>query len=264
MASPNENDLNVTAACRTNRTWWMFCRAACDISCDEHQPHLPLVVPKDIQPRKTAWIGPGSRGPERFPATLTMCRHHLSLCKSTIWPMFWKSVKTFLFLFLTFLESANLFEFIGLNFLCIFHVWYSISQNKPTDVNCCENMAGRETFRDLLYLNHNWVCVYLVWVCLRLTETDRHTEQGGWMRWKGGASINTVSVEHKDSLTLLWTFRGVAEATREGRGQHSCSSPTMHCFANSTERRQSPQAAHMSLNVIRKNRLLCYIFVLFF
>lgn len=62
---------------------------------------------------------------------------------------------------------------------------------------------------------------------------------------------------HKDSLTLLWTFRGAAEATGEAKGRHSCSPQTMHCFAHSTERRQ---AAHMSQNVITQNRLSWYFF----
>lgn len=53
MASPNENDLHVTAAAYfMYRTWWMFCLAACDISCDEHHPYLQVVVSEATEHRK--------------------------------------------------------------------------------------------------------------------------------------------------------------------------------------------------------------------
>lgn len=60
MASSNENDLHVTAAYLMYRTWWMFCLAACDISCDEHQPHLPVAVPAATEHRKMLESAPAA------------------------------------------------------------------------------------------------------------------------------------------------------------------------------------------------------------
>lgn len=57
----------------------------------------------------------------------------------------------------------------------------------------------------------------------------------------GGVSINTVSAQAQglaDPPVNLW--RGVAEG-RGIRGQHSCSSTTMLCFADGAERRPSAQ-----------------------
>lgn len=69
MAHQRETHLHVLAAYLANRTWWMFCRAACDISCDEHQPQLQL---------EKAWICPTAET-LRASLTLTGSRHHWSL-----------------------------------------------------------------------------------------------------------------------------------------------------------------------------------------
>lgn len=78
MAHQGETHLHVLAAYLANRTWWMFCRAACDISYDEHQPQLPL---EDTALEK-AWICQTAET-LRASLTLTGSRHHWSLWKNT-------------------------------------------------------------------------------------------------------------------------------------------------------------------------------------
>lgn len=95
-----------------------------------------------------------------------------------------------------------------------------------------------------------FVLIFCVLAFLFLSDCNRQTYWGGWMRWGLELPSTLCLWRRTDSLTLLWTFRGVAEATREAGGQHSCSSQTMHCFAHSTERRQSSEAAHMSQHVL--------------
>lgn len=98
-------------------------------------------------------------------------------------------------------------------------------------------------------------------VCVWLKQTDPLTGRAGWV-W-GLEPPSTHSLwRHTDSLTPVWTFGGVAEATAEARGQHSCSWQTMHSFAQSTERGQSPRGAHMSQHALHKPScsLSCSVF----
>lgn len=115
--------------------------------------------------------------------------------------------------------------------------------------------------------NVSWARVFTSWpgfVCLYVTETDRPTDRESWMSVGVGASINTESMEAHGLSDPNVNFRGgIAEATAEARGQHSCSWQTMHSFAQSTERRQSPQGAHMSQHALHKPScysLSCSIF----
>lgn len=123
---------------------------------------------------------------------------------------------------------------------------------------CRPNISGCQTSSDLKYfLNlHSHIvtrfCLFVLCVCLFVSDWNRQTCWGGWLRWGLELPSTQRLWRHMDSLTLLWTFKGVAEATGEARGQHSYSSQTMHCFAHSAERRESPQAAHMSQRVLHK------------
>lgn len=120
--------------------------------------------------------------------------------------------------------------------------------------------------------NVSWACIFTSWpgfvcmcvcVCLCLTETDPLTGRAGWV-W-GLEPPSTQSLwRHTDSLTPMWTFGGVAEATAEARGQHSCSWQTIHSFAQSTERRQSPQGAHMSQHALHKPSCYSLSFSVFY
>lgn len=59
----------------------MFCLAVCDISCDEHQHHLPLAVPEVTERSKMYECAPAAVDPESVSVTLTMSRHRRRCAK---------------------------------------------------------------------------------------------------------------------------------------------------------------------------------------
>lgn len=93
-------------------------------------------------------------------------------------------------------------------------------------------------------------------VCFCLTVTDRQTfREVGVGCWdEGGEFPSTQCLQrHKDSLTLLWTYRG---GWRGQRGRRSAFMLiTNNALLCPQHNRESTQAARMSLNVIMQNTL---------
>ena len=122
------------------------------------------------------------------------------------------------------------------------------------------NIYGSQILSDLEYFHKleltSWpvfvCCCWCVCVCVCVTKTDRQTYWRGWMSWGRGLSFHQHCVY--GGTRTLWPsceLSGGLQRPPEGP-EVSIHAHHKQCtaFAHSTERRQSPQAAHMSQHVI--------------
>lgn len=202
----------------------MFCGAACDSSCDE-QPHLLEVVPGTTDQRKKQ-ESTQATGALNATSQLLLWTEIIDEKRGVILTNGQRQI----YIWFTCPNAIQIIQSQSL-FVAVDPIF---SSQASSIMKYLPNLHPHSLTRFCLFALSASVCVW----------------PRSWTRWGLKPPSTQCLRRHTDSLTLLWTYMGAAEATAGVRGRRSCTSQTMRCFC--PQQRQTAQATHMKQRVFWK------------